>query len=70
MFYMITVNNLCDFHNLYTSPSAMFVMYFSGRNKDILFIYFNNANWQKANQLLTYTCDQGLALGTTENKSS
>ena len=70
MFYMIIVKNLCDFHDLYTSPSATFVANFSGRNKDILFLYFNNANWQKANQLLTYKCDQGVALGTTENKSS
>ena len=35
-----------------------------------IFLYFNNANWQKANQLRTYKCDQGVALETTENKSS
>ena len=40
----IIVNDLCDFHDLYTSLSVTFVMYFNGRNKDIylhLFIYLN-----------------------------
>ena len=30
---MITVNKLCDFHDVYTSLSVTFVMYFNGRNK-------------------------------------
>ena len=34
---MIIVNNLCDFHDLYTSLSLTFVKYFNGRNKDIYF---------------------------------
>ena len=44
---MIIVNNLCDFHDLYTSLSVTFVMYiFNGRNKDILFIYLlKNQNY-------------------------
>ena len=33
---MITVNNLCDFHYLYTSLSVTFVTYFNGRNKGII----------------------------------
>ena len=37
MFYMIIVNNLRDFHDLYTSLTVM-VMYFNGRNKDIIII--------------------------------
>ena len=36
---MIIVNNLCDFHDLYTSLAVTFVMYFNGRNKDILFLF-------------------------------
>ena len=36
---MIIVNNLCDFHDLYTSLTVTFVMYFNGRNKDILFLF-------------------------------
>ena len=32
---MITVNNLCDFHDLYTSLSVTFT-YFNGRNKGII----------------------------------
>ena len=36
---MIIVNNLCDFHDLYTSLSITFVMYFNGRNKDTLFLF-------------------------------
>ena len=36
---MIIVNNLCDFHDLYTSLSVTFVMYFNRRNKDILFLF-------------------------------
>ena len=44
MFYqvvsVIIVNDLCDFHDLYTSLSVTFVMYFNGRNKDIYFIFF------------------------------
>ena len=36
---MIIVNNLCDFHDLYTSLTVTFVMYFNGRNKDILFFF-------------------------------
>ena len=43
MFYqvvsVIIVNDLCDFHDLYTSLSVTFVMYFNGRNKDIYFIF-------------------------------
>ena len=43
MFYqvvsVIIVNDLCDFYDLYTSLSVTFVMYFSGRNKDIYFIF-------------------------------
>ena len=35
---MIIVNNLCDFHDLYTSLSLTFVKYFNGRNKDIFFV--------------------------------
>ena len=34
---MIIVNNLRDFHDLYTSLTVM-VMYFNGRNKDIIII--------------------------------
>ena len=34
---MIIVNNLTDFHDLYTSLTVM-VMYFNGRNKDIIII--------------------------------
>ena len=34
---MIIVNNLWDFHDLYTSLTVM-VMYFNGRNKDIIII--------------------------------
>ena len=33
---MITVNNLCDFHHLYTSLSVTFAMYFNGWNKGII----------------------------------
>ena len=42
MFYqvvsVIIVNDQCDFHDLYTSLSVTFVMYFNGRNKDIYFL--------------------------------
>ena len=31
---------MCDSHDLYTSQSVTFVMYFNGRSKDILSIYF------------------------------
>ena len=34
---MIIVNDLCDFHDWYTSLSLTFVMYFDGRNKDIYY---------------------------------
>ena len=36
---MIIVNDLCDFHDLYTSRSVPFVMYFNRRNKDIYYYY-------------------------------
>ena len=31
---------MCDFHDLFSSLSVTFVMYFNGRSKDILSIYF------------------------------
>ena len=37
---MIIVNNLCDFHDLYTSLSVTFVFLFNRQNKDIYFIYY------------------------------
>ena len=37
---MIIVNNLCDFHDMYTSVSVTFVKYFNGRNKDIYYYYY------------------------------
>ena len=37
---MITVNNLCDFHDLYTSLSVTFVMYFNGQALFLLLLLF------------------------------
>ena len=34
---MIIVNNLCGFHDMYTSVAVTFVKYFNGRNKDIYY---------------------------------
>ena len=42
MFYQVlydVVNDLCNFHDLYTSLSVTFVMYFNGRNKDLYYHY-------------------------------
>ena len=41
---MITVNNLCDFHYLYTSLSVTFVMYFNGRNNYYCYCYYDEVN--------------------------
>ena len=48
---MIIVNNLCDFHDLYTSLSVTFV-FFNRQNKDIYFIYdYYHVHWVSANRL-------------------
>ena len=40
-----SVNDLCDFHDLYTSLSVTFVMYFNGRNKDIYYYHYYYYSW-------------------------
>ena len=52
-------------------PSQRLFCILAGEMKTFyLFIYFNNPNWPKANQLPIYKSDQRGALGTTENKCS
>ena len=36
---MITVNNLCDLHDLSTSLSVTIAMYFNGRNRHFIYLF-------------------------------